>query len=51
MHRSFRLEIKLLIPEVLTPSEYFFGRDYIWNLFDVGLSLATWLRVISQAVV
>lgn len=24
--------------EVLTPKEYFFGRDWLWNLFDVGLS-------------
>ena len=51
MHRGFRLEIKRLIPEVITPSVYFCGRDYVWNLFDVGLSLATWLRVLSQAVV
>lgn len=28
-------------PEVLTPKAYFFGRDGLWNSFDVGLSLAS----------
>ena len=29
------------LPEVLTPKAYFFGRDGLWNSFDVGLSLAS----------
>eukprot|EP00435_Cladocopium_sp_Y103_P070688 s502_g35.t2 len=31
---------------VLTPSQYFCGRDYIWNLFDVGLSFVAVTEII-----
>lgn len=35
---------------VLTPSEYFFGRDCVWNLFDVGLSFVAVTEIILSVL-
>lgn len=35
---------------VLTPKEYFFGRDWLWNLFDVGLSFVAVSEIILSVI-
>jgi len=35
---------------VITPSVYFCGRDYVWNLFDVGLSLVAVTEIILSVL-